>query len=569
MSGGRVHFELFIRRGPADGWVLRGAGEDRAELAAEAQALVDSGRVVGARVVKEVLDEESGLFSSVAVLTLGAAEPARKKTVTADEAGPPCSTPADLYTPHAREKIGRVLEEWLRRRGVTAFELLHSPALAEALDGGGADLQGAVQRIAIPDSQASGRPLHDSLRHFQALAERAIARVVADGRRAAFPEVDPSTFAVAAGRLCGAADAGYLLGGGVAAHLASAQGWRGRFERLVALAEAAPDVGPGRALALRVLEPPLGEILGGRAGLNELAGGPVDTGGGLALLVRLAASREAAAVETVDPTLMQPLPALTGLAARLQRLLELEAFELVRAATLRRILAELNGPRRLKPTDPEGEIALLRALAGVLGAAAGPRLPLDDVRAAFVERSRRLVAADFVEALIADRAGPLAEARALFKLAENVTGAANRRAAARWLEASLGSLRFESAIRQGPDPPGAKLAALADLQAAVRCAELDPADVALICTRLGEAGGWVEAQAHLAAQLARSDAPPTTRALVLLRMAVGETAPRGPAADRARAEAVKLLRTPDLQADAAAHPDSAARLRHLAAQLAA
>ena len=66
-----------------------------------------------------------------------------------------------------------------------------------------------------------------------------------------------------------------------------------------------------------------------------------------------------------------------------------------------------------------------------------------------------------------------------------------------------------------------------------------------------------------------TDAPPTTRALVLLRMAVGETAPRGPAADRARAEAVKLLRTPDLQADAAAHPDSAARLRHLAAQLAA
>ena len=150
-----------------------------------------------------------------------------------------------------------------------------------------------------------------------------------------------------------------------------------------------------------------------------------------------------------------------------------------------------------------------------------------------------------------------------------MTGAANRRAAARWLEAAIGSLRFETAIRQGPDSPGAKLAALAELQSAVRGAELDPADVALICARLGEAGGWVEGQSHLAAQLARSEAPPTTRALVLLRMAAGETAPRGPAADRARAEALKLLRTPELQADAAAHPDSAARLRHLAASLAA
>ena len=102
-----------------------------------------------------------------------------------------------------------------------------------------------------------------------------------------------------------------------------------------------------------------------------------------------------------------------------------------------------------------------------------------------------------------------------------------------------------------------------ELQHALAAADLPTAEGASISARLGEAGGWVEADARLVHQLAHSPAPPVTRALVLLRMASGEAAPRGPAAERARVELFRLLRAPELHRDAGEHPESFRRLRDL------
>ncbi|MFX8887359.1 hypothetical protein ABTM83_20160, partial [Acinetobacter baumannii] len=83
------------------------------------------------------------------------------------------------------------------------------------------------------------------------------------------------------------------------------------------------------------------------------------------------------------------------------------------------------GPRRLRPSDPDGEIDILRALAMALTASAPKLLPLEDVQAAFVERSKALVGSDFVSAYLAGRPTAVAEVEALIRLAENVTGAIN------------------------------------------------------------------------------------------------------------------------------------------------
>ena len=63
--------------------------------------------------------------------------------------------------------------------------------------------------------------------------------------------------------------------------------------------------------------------------------------------------------------------------------------------------------------------------------------------------------------------------------------------------------------------------------------------------------------------LGRSPAPLPQKLSVLLRMAAGETAPLGPAADRAKAEAVRLFRAPDNRAALAAAPDTLAPLKGL------
>jgi len=177
--------------------------------------------------------------------------------------------------------------------------------------------------------------------------------------------------------------------------------------------------------------------------------------------------------------------------------------------------------------------------------------------------TRTLVASDFVDALLADRETPLAEAQALTHLTTNVLGAANKRAAARWIDATLTSLKFEKEVRFGPDSPVAKLAQLADLQRGVKAAGLNETDQLQLSERIGDIGGLIEADAKLTAAVAKAAAPAGHRLTLLLRLACAETAPVGPASERARIEALKLARAAEVRAELASSPSSLERLKSL------
>jgi len=266
---------------------------------------------------------------------------------------------------------------------------------------------------------------------------------------------------------------------------------------------------------------------------------------------------------TLEPAVAKVMPPLSGSAGRLAQWLDSGHFESVRGAIAKRVLKELNGPRRLRPSDPVGEIELLRALAMTLTAAAGHLLPLDDVQAAFAVRSRTLVTGEFVDAFLGEDRSPRGEAEGLVWLMENVTGAANKRQAARWLAASVGSLAFEKDIRFSPDSPAAKLSALALLQRSAARAGLVEEDLKPIHAKLGELGGQVEAEAKLTAAVSKAKAPAVHRLTLLLRLATGDAGPIGPAADRAKIEALKLLRSPEARAEMAETPDELQRVRML------
>ncbi len=561
----QVHYELHLRRRAGDDWALDHAGPQRATVLEAAAAALADGRAAAVRVVKEVFHEAEGAFSSVTILEQGHARKARALSGARRAAAPPCSSPSDLLSRHARERIAELFEAVLRRERVTAWELLHRPDLAEALEASGQEVQGAVQRAAVPEAQAQGVATHGMVRAFSRLADATLERLIADGRRGLLPEVGPDSLADAAERLSGEPDAAWRLGGGVAAHLRGAGGWRGKAERLVALLEAAPSDGRARALALRVLEPPLAEMLGGAAPLADLVGGELDLGGQLAVLVRLAAGREANLLAAADAEIARAIPPLAGPAARLSELLDGPAFDSVRASLAARILRELTGPRRLRPADPDGEITILRALAAVLTAAVGRLLPREAVAAAFVERSKRLVAADFVGDYLRERGGPTAEVRALLRLCGNLTGPINQRAGARWLLSVLDSLRFEKEVRLGPDPPGVRLAVLAGLQRSVATATLPDAEAEAARARLGEAGGWIEETSNVSATLAGAGGSALTRLAALMRLATGEGAPHGPATRRAAEAARRLALSPSIRAELGVRPDAAPLVRAAAA----
>ena len=559
----QVHYELYIRKTPSAGWTLDLATEDRARAVAVAEDALTDKRAASVRVTKESLDEETREFRSVTILNKGAPEAAKAKAPSEDNE-PLCVSPQDLYSRHARDRIAGLLEAWLVRQKITAFELMHRADMAELLDASGVEIQHAIQKVAIPEAQARAEKTHDIIRHFQALVERTIGRLTKDERRGALPDFAKEPFAKACERLSADPDRAYLLGAGVARELSPAKDWTDKLGRLLDLADAAPQ-GPTRAMALSVLEQPLTEMLGSKSALNDLLGAELDLGPALTAMTRLGGAEAVDALLVFDPNLAAALPALTGPAARLANWLDGPNFPAVRAAISRRVLKELHGPRRLRPGDPEAEIKSLRILAMALTATAGRVLNLDDIQAAFAERSKSLTANDFVDSLTRDCATARLEAEALLRLAENVTGGVAKRQAARWLASTFGTLKFEKEFRNAAEPPTTRLAGLATLQRGVLRANLPAEECQPLVALLGEIGNVTEADSKLSMAIARANAPLLKRIELLARMAVGETAPLGPAADRAKAEVLKLARGPDAKPLLESAPETLALLRFLVA----
>ncbi|MEY4248591.1 MAG: hypothetical protein RJA87_224 [Pseudomonadota bacterium] len=565
MAQAPIHYELYIRRVPGAPWTLSLATEDRAIALATAESLLLERQAAAVRVTKETMDSETLGFRTSTILAKGEVDVKAKK-VRAEDQAPLCVSPSDLYSMHSRDRITRLLEEWLNRNGITAFELLHRADMAELLEGSGMDLQGAIQKISIPESQSRGLSVHEVVRSFQGLTERTLERIRTDHKKGRFPDPNTEGFAQAAVRLYSQPDPSYLLGGGVAAHLAPARNWKQKVDGLLDLADkisgaAIPMADGPKALAFKVLEQPLSEILGSKKGLADLLGANLNLGQRLAAMTRLAAPKAVDDLILIDPAMAKSLPPLQGPAVRLAQWLGHEAFFAVRASIARQILRDLLGPRRLCPDNAAQEVEMLRALAMALTFGAGKLMTAEDVQAAFVDRSRMLMSTEFVTAYVGNDRTAFEEAEALIRLLENVIGAANKREAARWIRSNIGALKFERDVIGQIQPPRTKLQTLARMQRSITKAGLTPEDTDPILKRIGEVGGLVEAESKYIATIMKAQVTPSNRLMVLLALAAGDAGPSGPVSDRAKAEAMKLLRQPEVRKDLAASPETAAAVK--------
>ncbi len=560
---GPVHYEVYIRRTAPTPWTLLIATEQRAHAMETAEETLRDKRAAAVRVTKETLDPDTMEFNSLTVLTRGVPEVASKRPIRSDDSRPNCNGPTDLYAPHARELLARVLEDWLNRNGVTAFELLHRPDLAERLEASGTEVQHAIQKVAVPESQSTGQSLHDLIRHYQKLGTQAMERLIAAGRRDVFFDLQHRSLDDVANRLSGKGDRAFIMGGTICKALIGVRGARGRLDRLMDLADQAPADGPPHALVMVEIEQLLGEMLTSRTSLAEVLGPALDQGGSLAAVVRMVAPREIDMLIRHDPRMALLMPVVDGAAERLGRRIEAGEFPILASSLARMVLRELMGPRRLRPSDAPGEIDILRALAMALTATAGRLLTQEEVQSAFSERSKSLVTADFVAAFVKDCDTVLCEAEQLTRLCENVTGGANKRSAARWLDACVTSLRFESEMRAQGLSAAKKLAVLARLQKSVFASALGENDEAKIAGTIGAIAGTVEADAKLIASIARATAPLHQKLAALLKLAAGDGTPQGPVSDRAKAEALRLFRAPETRASLAATPENLAPLKDL------
>ena len=565
---GQVHYELFVRRKVGAQWTLEIATENRTHALQVAEDVLVQNRAIAVRVSKETLDPATGEYKSIAIFTKGMVDGGKPKKEI-EERDPLCVQPADLYTSHARDRIGRLLEGFLVRHKATPFELLHRPDLVEKLEASGTDLQHALQKIAIPEAEARGQTVHEVIRHFQGLVERTIANLNKAFKKGALPDLDKEGFARAAERLVADPDRAFLLGAGVAASIAPAVSWSAKIARLQDLADAAPDEPRARVAALAAIEQPLAEIIGSRVGMADLLDTTnEDLGVTLAAMTRLTGGVAVEALIKIEASVRNVMPELSGTAKRLGDWLSGDNFPSVRKAIAQRVLTELNGVRRLKPNDAEAEIEFLRALAMSLTAAAGRILQAEDIQGAFTARSKTLLNGDFIEALLGRDRSAHEEIKMLIRLAENVMGAVNKRNTARWLNANISAMRFEKEMRAGPDSPVAKLSNLAGLQRQLVRSGLVREDFEPLCAKLGEIGALIEADSRLLTMLVRAPAPLPHRLQLLAKLALGEAGPTGPVAEKARNEALKLAKDPSSREQLASSPQTMDLLKTLLAQAA-
>jgi len=556
----QVHYEVFARKTPASSWALQSALEDRDLAIQAAKELLKARRAAAVMVSKETLDNETGEYRSLTVFTDGFVEQ-KKKAPPPRETTPVCSSPQDLYTPLAREKIGRLLEEWLKRNNVTPFELLHRPDLAEKLDATGTELQHMVQKLAVPESQDTGADLHETMRRWQALIDKAVARLINDGRKNVFPDIVPSNWLATIDKLKDHPEKAYVLSGAVAKVLAKDTRPSVKLEKLLLFATVLADASSGREWALSVIEAPVVELFSSRQSLSDVLGEEADLGTSLAVLTRMAASREVDIIAAMDPAVARVIPPLKDVLAGYHKLMALGAFHHLTLHIQKRLMQELKGPRRLKPGDPNGEIETLRALAMCITAAGKEEAQRDDIKEAFIERSKMLISADFVDGLARTAQSPVQEVEKLVWLCENVAGAGNKRQAAQWLASSIGSLKFERDIRDPARPAAQRLLWLAQIQRRALAAQLGDKAFEDVSGKLGKFGGEIAAEAQVIPNMLKAQAPALHKLAWLLSFAAGQAAPLGPVADQAKSEVMRILRMPAMQEALNNNPQAVAQLK--------
>jgi hypothetical protein len=551
----QVHYEVLARR-PGSAVHLEAWLEDQHRAIQVANEMIGSGEFIAVMVIRETRDPKSGKFSPLCIRREGDfTSPVTRKLRSGDLPPPRCQAGSDLYGPMARARIAEVLEGWLARRKSTAFELIHRLDLVDTLRNAGGEFQHAIQKFAVPEALLRHSTVHEVIRGLHPVIDQAAARLRQATQAKAFPTISVSGFGETCEALAEADERLFLMGGAVAGYLGSAEDWPSKVERILNLADAAPETGIGRDLAFHVLAQPMAEILNLGPAMTEMLGAELDPASHLGALAQLVAPEVPKAVGAMDPAAAALLPKPTDIGERLARFLAEPRVAGLRQALGRKVLAEVASPRRLRPASPEGEVEMCRALAITLMTAAEPMGGAEAVHEAFVSRSHTLVGTEFVTAYLKVARTPIDEAMALVRLMESVVGGTHKRQAVRWIQSCVTSLKFDTEAMSGKAPAAIRLGQLANLYRRVARAGGQEAGIEALLTLIGEMGGKLEAEAKIIQGIRKAAHSPVEKVQALIRMATGEAAPLGPAAERARQEARRL----------AAHPDTTAHLSARAA----
>ncbi len=514
-----IHYEVFKRQGAKGGWTLHEVVNERDGALRLAEFLMKDGGATGVKVVKETYDDTTGDYLTLKIFEDGHNQ---MKTQPAQEDMPhalPCFKPDDLYSYHARATIARVLVDFLGRNRITVTELIHRADMLEKLEATGTVYQHAIQKIAVAQASNTTTPVQTIIKSLNELVTNSIHRVYRDTKKDYFPKVAADGFAKLAEKLASQGDGAYVLNGAMARHLTDCKGWDEKTAKLLAIMATAPKEGDGRQLLLKTIDAMLAEMLNGSAALHELIGAKENLGESLTALVQLFLGKE-------------PEQGGEGL-TRLSNQFASDSLPEARTAIALRIVAEFKSQKRFCPDSLVDELKTLRQLANRVVMGVGKYLSHEDLIAAFMLRSKRLVSHELLSAHIADAPAEEKIERLLF-VEENIIGAENKRTLATFLQPIITQPSFENHFIGGKTPIVARLQKLAQLQTRVQRSQLQENQRAEIADALDKIAHEAETRAKLFESIEIKSPSFVERAITVLKLMNSGVCTEGRVSGRAR-----------------------------------
>jgi hypothetical protein len=216
-----------------------------------------------------------------------------------------------------------------------------------------------------------------------------------------------------------------------------------------------------------------------------------------------------------------------------------------RAAIARRVLAELKATRRLDPKSLDEEVRLMRLLASRMVLGPPNLIAQEDIVAAFVVRSKRLVSPETVTEFVGDAIDPDARIVRILQLEENVIGVENKRRLSAFIAPLLTDYNGQTFFIEGKRPILERLQRLAALQARVLKASFQEIEKRNIADAIDTLAVKTEAKAKFLDGHAPKHMPQINRTLVLLNLFATNAVTDGEFSKRIRREIAPGLKEPD------------------------
>ena len=468
-----------------------------------------------------------------------------------------CASVEDLYRPRARRGLELALAPWLRRHKLCVAELLYGVENASLLERAQLDLRGAIQRgVLAVTSHSNSETITKRIKSLEQIAARAIARLRELARQNAIPDLSAPGWRMAIAALGEQDDGPFRLTCAIVERIRSAPTPVERLDILADLfADAEPWPGKAEDDAHRAFHAALDMIA---SDILQSCSLTDPTFQALALVdvidafLDLSQGQETA-IDIPAGLAALRAPIALGIAPKTKRVL------------LERVLDLIGGRQRLASMGAaRQEIQRLRSIAARLAVFSAKEdwLNEDHVRVAFIARSRRLLARDFLDDYLRGL-GAAGVIGALCDLAEHLVGEEARDRLAKIIEQEIDGFGFKTTFRDLRSPPLRRIAELAQTQ---RC--IDLAGFAEEARRSLMAAIDVFALQILERERAldpilRYTGSPLLRAQALLQLTARERLPVGASSRFAIDRALELLKTGDAAREIKADPHAKENLREV------